>query len=382
MADEFLIPGQQRNTLQDVGLGLQAFSAGFRGQGPQFLAGQQAQEQGLSVERQRAAADDVFRVQQLLGQNDLIGVRDLAESRLSAINQVRGDTTETQQLLSLVNAAIGGDQGSLARLKTDIDEDLQAAVRGGFIKLPEARETFEDVLDEAGNVVAQRNTLTGEVTADPRAKQRIEELKLRPKAVEIFEPVLDEDGLVIGQRSSISGKVISDPRVAAREKRELSEQRKAKVKAGEQEVLDAALIASENIDQTITTIDRLPKHPGLRDAVGVGFGQRFIPGTTSNDFVAIVETVRARLGFDELAKMRAASPTGGALGQVTERELGFLQAANQSLDISQTEKQFLENLDLIKDSLRRLQENQKAGRERDEGPRVINLDAQGNIIDG
>lgn len=138
MANGFLVPGQQRSTLQDVGLGLRAFSAGVRGQGQQFLEGERTQEQALSAERMKAAADDVFRVQQLLGKNDLIGVRNLAESRLSAINKVRGDTTETQQLLSLTNAAIGGDQQSLSRLKTDIDEDLQAAVRGGFIQLPQA----------------------------------------------------------------------------------------------------------------------------------------------------------------------------------------------------------------------------------------------------
>ena len=42
--------------------------------------------------------------------------------------------------------------------------------------------------------------------------------------------------------------------------------------------------------------------------------------------------------------MRAASPTGGALGQVSERELGFLQSVIGSLEQSQGREQFLENL--------------------------------------
>ncbi len=59
---------------------------------------------------------------------------------------------------------------------------------------------------------------------------------------------------------------------------------------------------------------------------------------------ALVTQLEARIGFDELAKMRAQSPTGGALGQVSEMELKQLNASIGSLSRSQSKEQFLYNL--------------------------------------
>ena len=58
--------------------------------------------------------------------------------------------------------------------------------------------------------------------------------------------------------------------------------------------------------------------------------------TPAGQMESLMETIRANVGFDKLQAMREASPTGGALGSVTERELAFLQAVFGSLrqDIS------------------------------------------------
>ena len=69
-----------------------------------------------------------------------------------------------------------------------------------------------------------------------------------------------------------------------------------------------------------------------------------IPGTAGHDISKRVETLQAIAGFDTLNRMRAESPTGGALGQVSERELTFLQSVIGSLELSQSKGQFLENL--------------------------------------
>ena len=47
--------------------------------------------------------------------------------------------------------------------------------------------------------------------------------------------------------------------------------------------------------------------------------------------------------------MREESPTGGALGQVSEMELDLLNSSLQSLGQAQSEKQFLENLDKVEE---------------------------------
>ena len=57
-----------------------------------------------------------------------------------------------------------------------------------------------------------------------------------------------------------------------------------------------------------------------------------VGGTKARDLAGKLETIKANLGFDELQKMRDASPTGGALGQVAVKELIALQATVASLD--------------------------------------------------
>lgn len=72
-----------------------------------------------------------------------------------------------------------------------------------------------------------------------------------------------------------------------------------------------------------------------------------VGGTRAADVQELTKTIRANVGFDRLQAMREASPTGGALGQVTERELSFLQATLGSLEQVQSEEQLLENLDRL-----------------------------------
>ena len=50
------------------------------------------------------------------------------------------------------------------------------------------------------------------------------------------------------------------------------------------------------------------------------------PGSQAQALKTILNTIKANVGFQSLQEMRANSPTGGALGQVSERELAYLQA--------------------------------------------------------
>lgn len=70
-----------------------------------------------------------------------------------------------------------------------------------------------------------------------------------------------------------------------------------------------------------------------------------VPGTAAYDLRRDVDTLLANAGFDRLQEMRDNSPTGGALGQVSNIELVLLQSAAESLVASQSREQFLTNLD-------------------------------------
>ena len=69
-----------------------------------------------------------------------------------------------------------------------------------------------------------------------------------------------------------------------------------------------------------------------------------VPGTAASDLRKDIGTLQAIAGFDELNAMRASSPTGGALGNVTERELAFLQSVVRNIETSQSPEQLRRNL--------------------------------------
>lgn len=73
-----------------------------------------------------------------------------------------------------------------------------------------------------------------------------------------------------------------------------------------------------------------------------------VPGTGANDMRTLLDTVKANVGFDKLQAMREASPTGGALGQVSDTENRMLQATLGSLEQSQSQEQFTDNLKRLK----------------------------------
>lgn len=74
----------------------------------------------------------------------------------------------------------------------------------------------------------------------------------------------------------------------------------------------------------------------------------FVAGTPAHDLSKTLVGIQSNLGFETLQQMRDNSPTGGALGNVTERELELLQSTWGSLAQSQSEQQFRDNLARLK----------------------------------
>ena len=72
-----------------------------------------------------------------------------------------------------------------------------------------------------------------------------------------------------------------------------------------------------------------------------------IPGTAATDVGALVNTIKANIGFDKLQAMRDASPTGGALGQVSNQEIDFLQSTLNNLNQEQSQEQFNRQLQIL-----------------------------------
>lgn len=124
---------------------------------------------------------------------------------------------------------------------------------------------------------------------------------------------------------------------------------------GSGSVSDSLLYADEKAKRTVASIDQLILD--AKDNPGIFGRSAAIPMPDAmrtdayRDFKAQLSTLRANIAFGELTEMRNASKTGGALGQVSNIELGLLESALGALEMSQTAEGFQTQLNKIKESI-------------------------------
>ena len=118
----------------------------------------------------------------------------------------------------------------------------------------------------------------------------------------------------------------------------------------------------DSFDRQERYINQALENTGL---LSTGFASisKFMPGTPARQLEESLKPILGEAAFGRLQQMRDASKTGGALGQVSERELGLLESAMGALSTSQNESQFRANLLAYRKQLReshaRIQEQYK-----------------------
>ncbi len=99
----------------------------------------------------------------------------------------------------------------------------------------------------------------------------------------------------------------------------------------------------------------------INPAVGLGAETAArLGGTNAADYRALVDTISANVGFDRLTQMRAESPTGGALGAISDTEMRLLSSVLGSLSQSQSPAQASENLKRLQEVYRGILEKARA----------------------
>ena len=132
----------------------------------------------------------------------------------------------------------------------------------------------------------------------------------------------------------------------------------------------------DNINQYI---DKALNQIGITTAGPAG-KLAWIPGSGAKDLSATLDTIKANIGFDTLNQMRASSPTGGALGQVSEMENKLLQAVKGSMDQTQSPDQLRENLMNIKAYLAALRQRTNDAYQHDYGNLIQTNSVNDNSI--
>lgn len=101
----------------------------------------------------------------------------------------------------------------------------------------------------------------------------------------------------------------------------------------------------EDIDRAIELIES----GGIPATGAIGWLTSGVPGSKAYRLNSLLTTVKGNVGFDKLQDMRANSPTGGALGSVSEQENTTLQSTSGSLENANTKEDLLFNLKRLKE---------------------------------
>lgn len=134
------------------------------------------------------------------------------------------------------------------------------------------------------------------------------------------------------------------PGVDPKEWRKIHTKRVAVQEADRDRKATAANVVVDDIDRAIKLVDEAI----IPATGGAAYVTQYMPFTNAYDVANLVTTIKANAGFDRLQAMREASPTGGALGQVSNFENQLLQATIGNLEQSQSDEQFRRNLKRVK----------------------------------
>jgi hypothetical protein len=145
-------------------------------------------------------------------------------------------------------------------------------------------------------------------------------------------------GAPIGARPQASGFIPKDVRGASYQGKEGAEQAQVDVALPEKRTKAAGALSGLNRKYNTVTnaIDAAAKSidDGSGFSVpraGVGAVLSGLPGTPQFTLAQTLKTIQANIGFDELQSMRENSPTGGALGAISDKENELLSLVRGSV---------------------------------------------------
>lgn len=166
-----------------------------------------------------------------------------------------------------------------------------------------------------------------------------------PQPEKGYRNVFDESGRLIAQEP-----IPGSPAAQELEAAEIAAQQ-----AGQTQAENDA-IENDVVMQQIKGIRGLLRQDGIFDAPEAGvLGNilRLFGNQEATDYANRLTTLQGVVAFDQLQKMREASPTGGALGAISERELATLSAQLGSLEPNSSPALIEETLNTLERVMRK-----------------------------
>jgi hypothetical protein len=270
--------------------------------------------------------------------------------------QQAGDAQGAIQTANLVNQATRTRLAQQQLTSAEIIGQREQQLQGALSQLPEnaSEDQIQGVLRRYGDpktvlmALERKNNIQAQL--DERKRIADEQLQFRREQI-------DKDQNFKREMANLSAQLKAGTTSL---QQQLIQEKIDTLRQKKQDAVDKQLGSAEGvIKNTEIVLGKVKEAEGLIGAgtTGVGSYLSVLPGTSAKELSTVLGTIKARLGFDQLQQMRAASPTGGALGNVSNRELASLEGALASLDQGLSPKALRENLKQIETSYKNWQES-------------------------
>ncbi len=304
-------------------------------------------------------AIDTLKLKTFVDNEDMPGAVRHLQKRLQQLESTGRDTKDTELRLQLLNQGQGGALAS--QLESDLVEGQQAGIIEpvGNAASPSQKSTPFRVTRPDGSQVVVTPTFDpnsnsvelietpfeGSVQSSlgetPAERQRREELTAGGKRTNVIDADLSRSDQTAGAAAEQARQV-----EAARQEAQVAAIPEKVQAQFEAEFAAEAPKRIQAANSSIARIDGVMEEANLAiqdisgSTTGIqGQALRNVAGTSAFALARKIDTIQANLSFDRIAEMRKNSPTGGALGQVSERELSLLGAAVVSLDQANSEEE-------------------------------------------
>ena len=278
------------------------------------------------------------------------GFKQLAAVDPSAAMKLRNDALQAQKL-----------QGDIKETGLKITAKEMDIAREGYKNLDfnPSDNNFKSFLEDAvlsGKMTATQAQQQFAEIAPLNVAQRREFIKNRAlKAEQLYNDITQRRGqdlgrIPVGYRQTDTGAI--EPIPGGPTTTTLSPK---EIQAREAKFPQANLAVKSfesKSDTVLKDIERLRNHPGLSSITGLVYGRTPSVTAQGREAQALYDKIVAGLQFKELQDMRNASPTGGALGNVSNQEGTQLRQAAGALDRTQEAGSVQKELDRISDSIR------------------------------
>lgn len=239
-------------------------------------------------------------------------------------------------------------EGGLDRRFSGVSGNTAATIEGAnqrHLTPPAAKEEKWSEPYEAGGALVQRNEITGQVR---QAVARPPQTHVySPPAVTtavVQDPANPSQQLTVDARTYKGGSLGSPGVVGVSGKLGDTAKAEQKLSLGKPQAKLRVETMEQNLDKLDTAITELENNAGLTNITGTVMGRTPNITNKATGAQAQLNSIKSQIFVSALQAMREASKTGGAVGNVSDREGDKLEATLSALDQSQGTPDFKRQL--------------------------------------